>query len=128
MKTEPSQKKAERTLKAASAPLSVSTKDVQRKAGGGENYQCDICNFHAQTKSKLAEHKVAVHAVSCSHCNTKFQSEAAMVKHRRAKHEPQPAPRGEKVPEPKLACHQCRFVSNRMDLLREHVTSTHASK
>ena len=122
-KPEPSQKKEEK----ASALLSVSTKVSQMKTGG-EKYQCDICNFHAQSKSKLAEHKVAVHAVSCSHCNTKFQSEAAMVKHRRAKHEPQPAPRGEKVPEPKLACHQCRFVSNRMDLLREHVMSTHVNK
>ena len=98
------------------------TKDLQRKKTGGENYLCDFCNFPAQSKSKLAEHKVAVHAVSCSHCSTKFQSEAAMVKHRRAKHE---APPALKVPEQKLACHQCRFVSSRMDLLREHVINTH---
>ena len=107
--------------------VASTTKDLQKI--GGENYPCEACDFRAQSKSKLAEHKVAVHAVSCSHCHTKFQSEAAMVKHRRAKHEAQPtppAPTAMKVPEQKLACHQCRFVSSRMDLLREHVINTHA--
>ena len=97
------------------------TKELPRKPGV-QNYPCDCCNFQAQSKYKLAEHKVAVHAVSCSQCNTKFQSEAAMLKHRRAKHED---PTALKVPEQKLACHQCRFVSSRMDLLREHVINTH---
>ena len=116
-------KKHQTTCVLASPPI---TKDLQLKKTGGENYQCDFCDFSAQSKSKLAQHKVAAHAVSCSHCSTKFQSEAAMVKHRRAKHEAPPTPTGLKVPEQKLACHQCRFVSSRMDLLREHVINTHA--
>ena len=137
----PSQQKADTILKVTEEELTVSrnktnctvassssTKDLQRKAEG-ENYQCEFCNFRAQSKSKLAEHKVAVHAVTCSHCHTKFQSEAAMVKHRRAKHEAPATPKAAtalKVPEQKLACHRCRFVSSRMDLLREHVVNTHA--
>ena len=69
---------------------------------------CDKCNHKAGSLSELKKHLSNCHAVKT----------------------PAPAPATDPNPvkEQKLACHQCRFICSRMDLLKEHVIKTHVKE